>query len=90
VSVFDVAALGEAVGRVKARMASLEPVLNAADAKLGDGDTGIMLARVVDALARIDYHAQPDLRTSQRLRDCDSQGVLRSKGAILFCKAKKT
>jgi hypothetical protein len=34
------------------RMQTLEQELNAADAKLGDGDTGTMLARLFDGLAR--------------------------------------
>ncbi len=38
-----------AVERAHVRMATLEPVLNAADAQLGDGDTGAMLARLVAA-----------------------------------------
>lgn len=60
-SAVDFAALGQAVSRSKARMATLEQELNAADSRLGDGDTGVMLARVVDAMAQIDYAAQPDI-----------------------------
>jgi dihydroxyacetone kinase len=61
VSAVDLAALGGAVARAKARMATLEQELNVADSRLGDGDTGVMLARVVDAMAGIDYAAQPDI-----------------------------
>lgn len=60
-SVIDLAALAGAVGRTKARMATLEQELNVADSRLGDGDTGVMLARVIDAMAGIDYAAQPDI-----------------------------
>ncbi|RDJ22058.1 DAK2 domain-containing protein [Bosea caraganae] len=42
-------------------MATLEQELNVADSRLGDGDTGVMLARVIDAMAGIDYAAQPDI-----------------------------
>ena len=50
----DTAALAIGIARVKARMATLEQDLNEADAKLGDGDTGGMLARVVDRLAAVE------------------------------------
>jgi len=54
----DVAA---AVMRAKARMDTLEQELNAADAKLGDGDTGGMLARVLGKLAAQDVGAAADV-----------------------------
>lgn len=57
----DLAALGGAVARAKARMATLEQELNVADSRLGDGDTGVMLARVIDAMAGVDYTTQPDI-----------------------------
>ncbi|TCR66134.1 DAK2 domain-containing protein [Bosea sp. BK604] len=57
----ELAALAGAVARAKARMATLEQELNLADSRLGDGDTGVMLARVVDAMAAIDYAAEPDI-----------------------------
>ena len=41
-----------AVERAHAAMAYLEQDLNEADSKLGDGDTGSMLARVMDASQR--------------------------------------
>jgi len=61
VSGIDLAVLAGAVARAKARMATLEQELNLADSRLGDGDTGVMLARVVDAMAAIDYAAEPDI-----------------------------
>lgn len=45
------------------RMATLEQELNAADAKLGDGDTGGMLRRVLDLMAE------------QRMEGIDDVGV---------------
>lgn len=57
----DLSVLAEAVSRAKQRMATLEQELNEADARLGDGDTGGMLARVVDAMAGVDTAGQPDL-----------------------------
>lgn len=52
---FDGPALGTAIARVRKRMAVLEPMLNEADSRLGDGDTGVMLARVFEALFALDY-----------------------------------
>lgn len=42
--------LRQAVERLVASLPALEQELNAADAKLGDGDTGGMLARVIGAM----------------------------------------
>jgi dihydroxyacetone kinase len=57
----DLAALARATANTKMRMATLEQALNEADSRLGDGDTGVMLARVVEAMAAIDYAGQPDI-----------------------------
>lgn len=46
--------LQEGLQRLKSLMPTLEVELNAADAKLGDGDTGTMLARLIDALASVE------------------------------------
>ncbi len=54
-------ALQRAAVRANAAMADLEQELNAADAKLGDGDTGGMLARVVERLACVDAKDGDDL-----------------------------
>ena len=43
--------LSDAVARSHARIERLEDQLNAADALLGDGDTGSMLARVIEKMA---------------------------------------
>jgi dihydroxyacetone kinase len=49
-----VADIQEAVNRVAARMPTVEAELNAADAKLGDGDTGGMLARMAGVFSGAD------------------------------------
>jgi dihydroxyacetone kinase-like protein len=45
-------------------MGDLEQVLNAADAKLGDGDTGTMLARLFAGLAQTDLSQASDISTA--------------------------
>lgn len=49
-----------AVTRAHEAMGALEQVLNDADAKLGDGDTGGMLARVIGKMAEVDLSATAD------------------------------
>jgi len=53
--------LAMAVARANARMGTLADELNAADARLGDGDTGSMLARLTAVFATVDVEAQPDV-----------------------------
>lgn len=48
----DVSRIGAAIDRAAGAVQTLEQELNQADAKLGDGDTGSMLARVVGAMAQ--------------------------------------
>ena len=55
------AALRAAVERANAAMPGLEQALNAADSKLGDGDTGGMLARLIGSLAKAQPAADADL-----------------------------
>ena len=50
-----------AVRRAHEAMAYLEQVLNEANSKLGDGDTGSMLSRVFARLAAVDLHEEHDL-----------------------------
>lgn len=50
-----------AARRAHAEMAHLEQELNAADAKLGDGDTGIMLKRVLNRMAGLDLSQTADI-----------------------------
>jgi dihydroxyacetone kinase len=58
---FRVQEISAAIVSVKARMATLEQDLNAADSQLGDGDTGGMLARVVDRLSEENLSAVDDV-----------------------------
>lgn len=50
-----------AIERAEDRMQTLEAELNAADARLGDGDTGAMLARLTGALAQVELGKETDL-----------------------------
>lgn len=49
--------ISRAVGRAQACFTTAETELNAADAKLGDGDTGGMLRRLADGIAKVDLTA---------------------------------
>lgn len=60
-SAITVETLARTAQRASARMATLEAELNAADSLLGDGDTGVMLARVLSRLAETDLSASQDL-----------------------------
>jgi dihydroxyacetone kinase-like protein len=53
--------LAQAIARAHAGMATLTDELNAADAKLGDGDTGTMLARLIGVFAAVDLRNAADL-----------------------------
>lgn len=53
--------LRTALDRANVAMGELTDTLNAADAKLGDGDTGTMLARLIGTLADVDIGTAPDL-----------------------------
>ncbi|WP_449397109.1 DAK2 domain-containing protein [Devosia riboflavina] len=53
--------LADAIARANASMSSLTDVLNAADAKLGDGDTGTMLARLIGTFAAVDVRNAENL-----------------------------
>lgn len=50
-----------AVQHLASQLVELEPTLNAADSRLGDGDTGTMLARMGRGLAEVDREACNDL-----------------------------
>ena len=56
--------IGRAVQATHSAMAGLEQELNAADAKLGDGDTGGMLARVIGKMVEIDLSTATDAGTA--------------------------
>jgi len=55
-----VSTIASAVARADDAMRGLEQVLNDADAKLGDGDTGGMLARVIGKMAEVDLTSAAD------------------------------
>lgn len=55
-----VSTIASAIARAHQAMGPLEQVLNDADAKLGDGDTGGMLARVIGKMAEVDLSGAAD------------------------------
>jgi dihydroxyacetone kinase-like protein len=55
------AGIRAALDRVAARMPTLADELNAADGKLGDGDTGVMLSRVSEKVVEVSKTAPDDL-----------------------------
>lgn len=55
-----VSSIAAAVARADAAMGGLEQVLNDADARVGDGDTGGMLARVIHTMAQAELDAAAD------------------------------
>jgi dihydroxyacetone kinase len=55
-----VPSIASAVARANSAMGRLEQVLNDADARLGDGDTGGMLARVIGKMAEVDLSSATD------------------------------
>jgi dihydroxyacetone kinase-like protein len=55
-----VSTIASTVARAHQAMGPLEQVLNDADAKLGDGDTGGMLARVIGKMAEVDLSGAAD------------------------------
>lgn len=61
VTPMNVSDLKIAVSRAAAAMADLEQTLNQADAKLGDGDTGGMLARVIAKMDQVELEPGSDL-----------------------------
>lgn len=60
-STFDIRDVKAVVGKAAAAMIGLEQELNAADAKLGDGDTGGMLARVISAIDKAAVPSDEDI-----------------------------
>jgi phosphoenolpyruvate---glycerone phosphotransferase subunit DhaL len=55
-----VTSIAAAIARANEAMGGLEQMLNDADAKLGDGDTGGMLARVIGKMAEVDLSSTAD------------------------------
>jgi dihydroxyacetone kinase len=88
--------LRDAVARSDARMERLEDPLNAADALLGDGDTGSMLARVIEKMAATDLTATSDvgaafnaLARATMSATGSSLGTLLATALLTFAKATK-
>ncbi len=88
--------LRDAVARSHSRMARLEDPLNAADALLGDGDTGSMLARVIEKMADTDLTATTDvgaafnaLARATMAATGSSLGTLLATAVLTFAKATK-
>lgn len=88
--------LRDAVSRSHARSARLEGQLNAADALLGDGDTGSMLARVIEKMAATDLSATSDvgaafnaLARATMSATGSSLGTLLATALLTFAKSTK-
>ena len=88
--------LRDAVARSHSRMARLEDPLNAADALLGDGDTGSMLARVIEKMAATDLSSTTDvgaafnaLARATMSATGSSLGTLLATALLTFSKATK-
>lgn len=88
--------LRDAVARSHSQMARLEDPLNAADALLGDGDTGSMLARVIEKMAASDLSATTDvgaafntLARATMSATGSSLGTLLATALLTFAKATK-
>jgi dihydroxyacetone kinase len=88
--------LRDAVAHSHTRIARLEDQLNAADALLGDGDTGSMLARVIEKMATTDLTANSDvgaafsaLARATMSATGSSLGTLLATALLTFAKATK-
>jgi dihydroxyacetone kinase/dihydroxyacetone kinase-like protein len=88
--------LCDAVARSHARIEQLEDQLNAADALLGDGDTGSMLARVTEKMAATDLSATSDIGAAFNAlaraimsATGSSLGTLLATGLLALAKATK-
>ena len=78
------AGIRAALDRVAARMPTLEHELNAADGKLGDGDTGVMLRRVSEKVTEAGKTAPDDLGLAFRALAMASSGATGSSLGTLF------
>lgn len=90
------ATLSDAAHRAHAAMSVLEQELNQADAILGDGDTGGMLARVIGGLAECDLTSNTDVGASFSIlaraalaSTGSSLGTLLATALMSFAKASK-
>ena len=78
------AGIRAALDRVAARMPTLEHELNAADGKLGDGDTGVMLRRVSEKVTEAGKTAPDDLGLAFKALAMASSGATGSSLGTLF------
>lgn len=92
----DISNLNAALARIMAAMPVMEHELNAADAKLGDGDTGAMLARVLGKISECPVNAEGDLGKSfaawaqaAAMATGSSLGTLLATGLMTFAKAAR-
>jgi dihydroxyacetone kinase len=88
--------LRDAVARSQARIVRLEDPLNVADALLGDGDTGSMLARVIEKIAATDLTTTSDvgaafnaLARATMSATGSSLGTLLATALLTFAKSTK-
>jgi dihydroxyacetone kinase len=88
--------LRDAVARSHSRITRLKDQLNAADALLGDGDTGSMLARVIEKMAATDLTATTDvgaafnaLARATMAATGSSLGTLLATALLTFAKSTK-
>jgi dihydroxyacetone kinase len=79
-----------ALSRIAPRMPALAVELNAADGRLGDGDTGVMLRRVFDKLNEAAGGAPEDLGAAFRALAQASSGATGSSLGTLFTFALMT
>lgn len=80
----DVTSLARVVGLAAGAMATAADTLNEADARLGDGDTGLMLARLFEAMARVDLSAETDLGAAcQKLARAGATATGSSLGTLI-------
>ena len=88
--------LGDAVARIRIRFDTAEAELNAADARLGDGDTGAMLKRMAEQLATVEIDTLPTVSATFQalaLRATSSTGsslgTLISTALLVFARESK-
>lgn len=93
---WTVADLSAGVVRANAAMSGLEQILNDADAKLGDGDTGGMLVRLISRMTEVELSHTSDVGTAFTLlakaaitATGSSLGTLVATGLMTVAKAKK-
>ena len=72
------------IGKIVANLPAIQTELNAADAKLGDGDTGLMVSRLFQSFAGVDH--EPQLSVSEyclRLAQAGARSTGSSFGTLI-------